>query len=78
MSHLGESPYLRPKIGMLYQHEAGMQQRQEIRQKGKNEEKTDRSKGRNHPLQPSQLMRVWGKENKRKKQGVDRTEGPPF
>ena len=48
------------------------------RQEGKNEEKTDRSKGRNHPPQSSQLVRVWGKkkriENKKEERQLNKKE----
>ena len=54
----------------------GTQQCQEKRQQGKNKEKKDRGRGRNHPSQRRQLMRVWEKykrtgkrrKNKKKKQ----------
>ena len=53
-----------------YHTTVAMQQCQEKRQEGKNEEKKDRGRGRNHPPQPRQLMRIWGKKKRQKTEGT--------
>ena len=54
-------------IYLIRYHGVGMQQCQEMRQEGKNEEKTDQGRLRNHPPQPRQLILMYGRRRKEQK-----------
>ena len=51
-----------------------MQQCQEKRQEGKNQEKMDQERRQNHPPKPRQLMCIWGKKKKTKQKEEQKKE----